>query len=113
MAGTVLMVGTRKGMWLGRSDEARTDWEWSGPHFEMQGVYSAMVDRNEGSFTAPLGEVLEPRGTIAGVTHAVKTDGKQTFAGSSAIMPPILEPVDLEAFLPESVLNVVTRRVQE
>ncbi|GAA1476155.1 exo-alpha-sialidase [Nocardioides aestuarii] len=49
MAGTVLMVGTKKGMWLGRSDEGRTDWEWSGPHFEMQGVYSVMVDKRGGS----------------------------------------------------------------
>jgi photosystem II stability/assembly factor-like uncharacterized protein len=49
MAGTVLMVGTKKGMWLGRSDESRTDWEWEGPHFEMQGVYSAMVDKRGGT----------------------------------------------------------------
>ena len=44
MAGTLLMVGTRKGLWIGRSDEARRSWEWSGPHFAMQGVYSAMID---------------------------------------------------------------------
>jgi photosystem II stability/assembly factor-like uncharacterized protein len=49
MAGTVLMVGTKKGMWLGRSDESRSDWEWEGPHFEMQGVYSTMVDKRGGS----------------------------------------------------------------
>ncbi len=44
MPGTLLMVGTRKGLWVGRSDEARQEWEWSGPHFAMQGVYSALVD---------------------------------------------------------------------
>ncbi|NYG60417.1 photosystem II stability/assembly factor-like uncharacterized protein [Nocardioides daedukensis] len=44
MAATVLMVGTRKGLWVGRSDEARQDWEWSGPHFDMEEVYSCMVD---------------------------------------------------------------------
>jgi photosystem II stability/assembly factor-like uncharacterized protein len=41
---TVLMVGTRKGLWIGRSDEARTDWTWTGPHFDMEEVYSCMVD---------------------------------------------------------------------
>ncbi len=42
---TVLMVGTRKGLWIGRSDESRQSWAWSGPHFAMQGVYSVMIDR--------------------------------------------------------------------
>ena len=32
---TVLMVGTRKGLWLGTSDEAREDWEFTGPHFDI------------------------------------------------------------------------------
>jgi hypothetical protein len=41
---TVLMVGTRKGLWVGQSDEARTEWDWSGPHFDMEEVYSCMVD---------------------------------------------------------------------
>lgn len=42
--GTVLMVGTRKGLWVGRSDDARTDWELSGPHHDMEEVYSCLVD---------------------------------------------------------------------
>ena len=41
---TVLMVGTRKGLWVGQSDEARADWSWSGPHFDMEEVYSCMID---------------------------------------------------------------------
>ena len=41
---TVLMIGTRKGMWIGTSDEAREDWEFTGPHFDMEEVYSCMVD---------------------------------------------------------------------
>jgi photosystem II stability/assembly factor-like uncharacterized protein len=45
---TVLLVGTRKGLWIGQSDEARTDWSWTGPHFDMTEVYSAMVDRRGG-----------------------------------------------------------------
>lgn len=41
---TVLLVGTRKGLWIGRADAARTAWQWSGPHFDMEEVYSCMVD---------------------------------------------------------------------
>jgi photosystem II stability/assembly factor-like uncharacterized protein len=41
---TVLMVGTRKGLWIGRSED-RADWVWSGPIFEMEEVYSVLVDR--------------------------------------------------------------------
>lgn len=41
---TVLMVGTRKGLWLGRSDDDRAAWEWEGPHFDMEEVYSCLVD---------------------------------------------------------------------
>ena len=38
------MVGTRKGLWIGTSDEARADWEFTGPHFDMEEVYSCLVD---------------------------------------------------------------------
>ena len=31
--GTVLLVGTRKGLWIGTSDDARETWDWTGPHF--------------------------------------------------------------------------------
>jgi photosystem II stability/assembly factor-like uncharacterized protein len=41
---TVLLVGTRKGLWLGRSDDARETWDWTGPHFNMEEVYSGLVD---------------------------------------------------------------------
>ena len=44
MSSTVRMGGTRKGLWVGRSDEARVDWEWSGPHSDMEEVYSCLVD---------------------------------------------------------------------
>lgn len=40
---TVLMVGTRKGLWIGRSAD-RTSWVWSEPHFDMEEVYSVMID---------------------------------------------------------------------
>jgi photosystem II stability/assembly factor-like uncharacterized protein len=45
---TVLMAGTRKGLWLGRSDEARTAWRFDGPHFDVEEVYSTLVDRRGG-----------------------------------------------------------------
>lgn len=48
MTGTVLMVGTRKGMWIGRSDERREDWTWTGPHCDMEEVYSVMIDTRGG-----------------------------------------------------------------
>jgi hypothetical protein len=41
---TLLLVGTRKGLWIGRSDADRTSWEWEGPAFNMEEVYSCMVD---------------------------------------------------------------------
>ena len=49
MTGTVLMVGTRKGLWIGRSDALRVDWSWSGPHFDMMEVYSCLVDVRGGA----------------------------------------------------------------
>lgn len=41
---TVLMIGTRKGLWLATSDEAREDWELQGPYVDMEEVYSCLVD---------------------------------------------------------------------
>ena len=40
----MLLVGTRKGLWIGRSDDRRADWSWTGPHFDMEEVYSCMID---------------------------------------------------------------------
>ncbi len=47
--GTVLLVGTRKGLWVGRSDDSRVDWSWTGPHFDMMEVYSCLVDKRGGN----------------------------------------------------------------
>ncbi len=44
MPETLLMVGTRKGLWIGRSDARRRDWDWTGPHCDMEEVYSCMID---------------------------------------------------------------------
>ena len=44
MTTNVVLAGTRKGLWIGKSDEGRQDWSWTGPHFPMEEVYSAMID---------------------------------------------------------------------
>ena len=41
---TILMVGTRKGLWLATSDD-RSEWKVDGPHFPMEEVYSVLLDR--------------------------------------------------------------------
>ncbi len=41
---TVLLVGTRKGLWIGRSDATRSRWDLTGPHHDMEEVYSCLVD---------------------------------------------------------------------
>lgn len=41
---TLLMIGTRKGLWLGTSDESRAEWAFTGPHFDMEEVYSCLID---------------------------------------------------------------------
>jgi len=45
---TQLMVGTRKGLWLGESDDDRTAWTFDGPHFDVEEVYATMVDARGG-----------------------------------------------------------------
>ena len=77
MADTLVMVGTRKGLWIGRSDEARRDWSWTGPHFAMEEVYSCLVDTRgdrprllagaSSSWLGPAGLALRrPRRDLAG-----------------------------------------------
>jgi photosystem II stability/assembly factor-like uncharacterized protein len=41
---TLLMIGTRKGLWLATSDDQRREWEVTGPHFPMEEVYSVHLD---------------------------------------------------------------------
>ena len=44
MAATLMMIGTRKGLWIGRSDSDRAEWTWDEPHFLMEGIYSVCID---------------------------------------------------------------------
>jgi hypothetical protein len=44
MSEAVLLIGTKKGLWIGRSDAERRNWTLDGPQFEMQGIYSVGID---------------------------------------------------------------------
>ena len=44
MSEAVLLVGTKKGLWIGRSDERREQWEFGKPEFLMQGIYATCID---------------------------------------------------------------------
>ena len=41
---TLLMIGTRKGLWIGRSDGERREWSIDGPYLPLMEVYSCMID---------------------------------------------------------------------
>ncbi|MGI8613130.1 MAG: exo-alpha-sialidase [Nocardioidaceae bacterium] len=49
MSEAVLMVGTRKGLWIGRSDASRRQWSWDPPRFLMEEVYAVGIDDRGGS----------------------------------------------------------------
>jgi photosystem II stability/assembly factor-like uncharacterized protein len=44
MTEAVVLAGTKKGLWVGRSDASRQEWEWSEPHLLMQGIYGTCID---------------------------------------------------------------------
>lgn len=44
MATTVILAGTKKGLWVGRSNEDRREWQWSEPQLLMQGIYGTCID---------------------------------------------------------------------
>ncbi|MBA2331229.1 MAG: exo-alpha-sialidase [Actinobacteria bacterium] len=49
MSKTVLMVGTRKGLFLVESDESRRDWKLRGPFCEGWPIYHAVRDADSGA----------------------------------------------------------------
>ena len=80
--GTLLMVGTRKGLWLGRSDDDRREWEWQGPLFDMEDVYSAAIDKRGGSvrlFAGPSSSWVGPKLTHSDDLGASWVEGKIAF----------------------------------
>lgn len=44
MSEAVLLAGTRKGLFIGRSDARREQWHWDAPAFPMEEVYSVAID---------------------------------------------------------------------
>lgn len=44
---TTVLIGTRKGLWIGRSPDRR-EWSFTGPHHDMEEVYSCLVDTRGG-----------------------------------------------------------------
>jgi photosystem II stability/assembly factor-like uncharacterized protein len=52
MARTVVIVGTRKGLFLLESDEGRRDWQLRGPFCEGWPVFQAIHDRDSGTIYA-------------------------------------------------------------
>ena len=52
MARTLLLVGTRKGLFMLESDEARRDWTVRGPFCESWPVYHAVHDPESGAIYA-------------------------------------------------------------
>jgi hypothetical protein len=47
--GTLLAIGTGKGLFLARSDDDRKSWDLSGPHFAMTGIYAVAIDKRRGT----------------------------------------------------------------
>lgn len=43
--GTLLMIGTSKGLFIGRSDDDRVTWELSPVQYPMTGVYAVAIDK--------------------------------------------------------------------
>src|SRR3954447_23841127 len=52
MARTVLLVGTRKGLFTLESDADRRDWQLKGPLCESWPVYHAIYDKDSGAIFA-------------------------------------------------------------
>ena len=44
MSEAVLLVGTKKGLWVGRSDGSRRRWQFDAPQFLMDGIYATCID---------------------------------------------------------------------
>ena len=44
MSEAVVLVGTKKGLFVGHSDEERQEWEWSDPQFLMEAIYGTGID---------------------------------------------------------------------
>ena len=79
--GTQLLVGTRKGLWIGRSDDARQDWDFTGPHHDMEEIYSAMIEPGTGRVLAGCSSLW------LGALVRASADGGETWTETSMSFP--------------------------
>jgi hypothetical protein len=82
MSDALMMIGTRKGLWLARSDDDRQTWQLDGPHFDMEDVYSCHIDKRGGQvrlFAGPASSWLGPKVAWSDDLGQSWTDGKIEF----------------------------------
>jgi photosystem II stability/assembly factor-like uncharacterized protein len=78
---TKLLVGTRKGLWIGTSDDAREEWSFTGPHHTMEEIYSAMIEPGTGRLLAGASSLW-----LGPLVRASEDDG-QTWTEASIAFP--------------------------
>ena len=77
MAEAVLLVGTKKGLWIGRSKESRRSWTWSEPEFLMQGIYATCIDTRGGVTRMFVGGTSEHSGRASTAPTTSATPGSR------------------------------------
>ncbi|WP_367652476.1 hypothetical protein [Intrasporangium sp.] len=78
MTETIVAIGTRKGLWTGRSDDRKT-WHLEGPHFLMSEVASVAIDTRAGRSSVLAGVKSWHWGPTVQVSH----DGGRTWTESA------------------------------
>jgi photosystem II stability/assembly factor-like uncharacterized protein len=91
MTESVLLVGTRKGLWVGRSDSERQHWTWDPPQFLMQEIYATCIDSRGGGRRMLVGATS----THFGPGVFASDDGGRTW--SEAVAAPVRFPEKLGA----------------
>jgi hypothetical protein len=91
MTESVVLVGTRKGLWIGRSDSGRQDWAWDPPQFLMQEIYATCIDASAEGQRMLVGATS----THFGPGVFASEDGGRTW--SEAVAAPVRFPEGLGA----------------
>lgn len=86
MTQTLLAIGTRKGLWLARSDDRRT-WTLDGPHFLMREVPSIGIDTRVGPLRLLVGYRSEHWGPTVVRSDDLGTSWDETPDGSIHFPP--------------------------
>jgi photosystem II stability/assembly factor-like uncharacterized protein len=77
-----MMIGTRKGLWLARSDDDRKTWSLDGPHFNMEDVYSCHIDKRGDQvrlYAGPASSWVGPKVARSDDLGQTWTEGKIAF----------------------------------